>query len=151
MTRVTASVVLLASLFVAGLVPSVRADEECSNATLKGSFGVSGSGTFPNGIPFVTIGRFSFDGAGNLTATAILNLSDSTTLRREFTGTYTVDADCTGSAVLVEVGAGGSGGHFDLVIDDDGTEIRLIRTAPGIPGTFTFMGKKQFRGSEKDK
>jgi hypothetical protein len=46
-----------------------------------------------------------------------------------FTGTYTVNANCTGS--LVTTTPDGSITHHDLVIDDNKKEIRLMPTEPG--------------------
>jgi hypothetical protein len=119
-----------------GLVPKVHG-EECSNATLKGSFGFSGSGSFAGTTPFVAIGRISFDGTGNLEGTASVS-NGTTVFRFPFSGTYTVNSDCTGSNTFSD------GTHSDIVIDDDGTEIRFIRTDAGILNSG--VGRKQFPG-----
>jgi len=65
--------------------------------TLTGAFtaGVSG----PLGTPFNVLGRFVADGAGNLVTDF---LSTTSTVKRAITGTYLVNADCTGTARLVD-------------------------------------------------
>jgi hypothetical protein len=77
----------------------------CSNASLSGTFGIlapgftagaPGTGTL---APFNLVGRISADGAGNFG----LDRSVGAPLQqRQFTGTYTVNTDCTGTARLVD-------------------------------------------------
>ncbi len=81
----------------------------CTNATLSGAFGISGSGTATvaatettpvSAAPLSLLGRFAADGAGNLTPdTPAL---ESPLPKRQITGTYKVEADCTGTARLVQ-------------------------------------------------
>jgi hypothetical protein len=70
-------VILLATAVVLGIVPYAQADEQkdCSNATLRGSFGytitgLSFSAPPPLAGPFGQVGRQTFDGNGNTAATA---------------------------------------------------------------------------------
>lgn len=80
-------------------------DYGCSNATLKGeyAFGVTAytPAGLPNGPPQVVAGIKVFDGNGNLTQRDYIGDSLRTTGQIDFstgeTGTYTVNANCTGS------------------------------------------------------
>ena len=80
----------------------------CSNATLKGqyAFGVTAytPAGFPNGPPQVITGITTFDGQGNFTQRDYAGDSLRTMGQTDFstgeTGTYTVNTNCTGSAVL---------------------------------------------------
>src|SRR5205085_11575033 len=75
-------------------------DDACSNADLKGGFGFVISGTnLPTG-PFAFMGRFMADGAGNLTGSATEQAIFGAFRNVPFAATYTVNADCTGHAVL---------------------------------------------------
>ena len=47
-----------------------------------------------------------------------------------FTGSYTVNANCTGS-MTVET-SGGDRVHRNLVIVDDGKEVEFVSTDPGV-------------------
>ena len=81
----------------------------CSNATLKGlyAFGVTeytpAEGP-PNGPPHVAAGIKDFDGKGNFTQRDYggdnLRTMGQTDFSTGETGTYTVNSNCTGSAVI---------------------------------------------------
>jgi hypothetical protein len=132
-----AAVVVFATVFVLGIVPKARAGERCSNATLRGSFGYSSTGTLldtyvppPFAGPFAEVGRQAFDGKGNTDATATLSANGNiqpVTIQ----GTYTVHADCTGSMTLYVLPFQ-STVHADFVIDDDGGGLRAIVTESGV-------------------
>ena len=70
------------------------------------------------------LGVMSFDGAGNVSAVVTFNDDGISTLRVPRSGTYVVDADCTGTLLLDGVN------YWDLVLTDDAREGRLIQTAP---------------------
>jgi hypothetical protein len=126
----------LAALFASGIVPRAEA-QDCSNATLHGSFGYTSTGTLldsyvpaPYAGPFAEIGRQNFDGKGNTQATATLS-SNGNINKVTIEGTYTVNADCTGS-MTVNIPALEATVHADFVIDKDGTEIRAVVTDSGV-------------------
>jgi len=77
-----------------------------------------------SGIHRDALGVMSFDGAGNISAVVTFNDDGVSTLRVPRTGTYTVDADCTGTLILDGVN------YWDLVLTDDASEGRVIQTAP---------------------
>lgn len=116
-------------LMILGLVSRVQAHgEECSNASIKGSYGLSCEGTAVGVGPLAVIGVFTADGKGNGSEIETLSFNGVITTGATFTVTYTVNADCTGS--LVSTGLG-SVFHNDFVIDDNKKEIRLTPTEPG--------------------
>jgi hypothetical protein len=138
------SLVLLASTLVVGAVPNAQA-EQCSNASLKGSYGFYSTGTVvPAGTPRVVLGRETYDGKGNFTNTVMVNSNGTVTQLNDF-GTYTVNADCTGTLFGK---ASGVTLHFVLV--DGGKEVyRLILQPP--QGLVVFgISKKQFPDNEQD-
>jgi hypothetical protein len=149
------TLVLFAIVFVLGIAPRAQAGENrgCSNATLRGSFGYTASGTLlptavpaPLAGPFGEIGRQTFDGNGNTTATATIN-ANGNIVNVTIEGTYTVNPDCTGSMTR-DVSPLGVTAHDDLVIDDDGVELRTIATDPGEIETYVY--RKQFPGSRRE-
>ena len=142
--------IAFAIVFVLGIAPRAQAGENkgCSNATLRGSFGYTATGTLlPTAVPaalagsFGEIGRQTFDGNGHTTATATIN-ANGNIVKVTIEGTYTVNPDCTGSMTLTISPLGATGG-VDFVIDDDGVEIRTISTDSGI-SVETRVYRKQF-------
>ena len=132
----TTLIVVFAAVFVLGVLPRAQADEHrgCSEASLKGSFGFTSTGTLlalppPSAGPFAEIGRQTFDGNGNTDATATLS-ANGNIKRVTVQGTYEVNPDCTGSMRLV-VFPFNSTVDLDFVIDDDGAELRAIVTGTG--------------------
>jgi hypothetical protein len=67
----------------------------CSNATLNGSYGLHATGTVTGVGDFNAVGRFSFDGKGNLTGKLFVRLAGNNMEPPAFTGTYSVSPDCT--------------------------------------------------------
>jgi hypothetical protein len=110
--------------------------KECSNATLRGSFGYTSTGTLldsyvppPFAGPFGEVGRQTFDGKGHTDATATTS-SNGNIAKVTIEGTYTVNPDCTGSMTL-NVSPFDSTVHADFVIGDDGAELRAIVSDSG--------------------
>ncbi len=88
-----------------GLAASVvRADGGCSLASLNGPYAVARQGTvvvqLPNlpapPAPFAEVAIAHFDGAGTFFGSASVNIG-GVALNVPFTGTYTVNSDCTGN------------------------------------------------------
>ena len=149
-----ATVVVFATVFVLSIAPKARAweHEECSNATLKGSFGYTSTGTLletfvppPFAGPFAEVGKQTFDGKGKTEATGTLSANGNILSKVTFDGTYAVNPDCTGSMTLSS-SLGVS--HADFVIDDDGSELRLIFTDGGVVESRVY--KKQFGEGRKE-
>ena len=131
MKRAITSVVFVisfVSLLVLGLVSRVQAGE-CSNVSIKGTYGLSCEGTIVGVGPLAVIGVFTADGNGNGSEVETISVNGVSTIGATFTVTYTVNADCTGS--FVSTGPDGSVFHNIVVIDDNKKEIRLTTTDPG--------------------
>ena len=138
MKRTIVSLVLLASTLVVGAVPNAQA-QQCSNASLKGSYGFYGSGfNIPAGTPRVSLGRETYDGKGNFTNTVTVN-SNGTVIHGNNFGTYTVNADCTGTLFdkVSEVTS-------EFVLVDGGKEIYRLTFPPGPALVAYGVSKKQF-------
>ena len=121
-------VMAFVSLLVLGLVSRVQA-RECSNASIKGTYGFSCEGTIVGVGPLAAIGVFTADGKGNGSEVETLSVNGEISRGVVRTDTYTVEADCTGS--FVSTGPDGSVIHNDFVVADNEKEIRLIATEPG--------------------
>jgi hypothetical protein len=122
--RSIVSVVAFAGLLC--LVTGSRAQAACSNASLKGTYAASCTGTV--GLPDspvlqAIVGIVTFDGEGGLSVKATLMQNGGPAVPLNATGTYTVNADCTASDVL----AGAF--HYDIAVFDQG--FFSIETDPG--------------------
>jgi len=111
-------------------------DDECSDASLKGTYRVLGAGT---NIGVALIGAVGFrvlDGAGNLTQAEDTFSSNGTISHRiGRSATYSVKVDCTVTEVFED------GLTFDGVIVAGGREAFFVRTNPGT--AITALYKKQ--------
>ena len=85
------------TLVVFGLAIGMQAQDKanCSNATLHGSYGLHATGTIIGVGDFAAVGRFTFDGKGNLTGKLFVRVNGNNMAPPEFTGTYSVSPDCT--------------------------------------------------------
>jgi hypothetical protein len=146
MKRTTATSIFAVAL--AGLILGAtlaRADDKgCSNATLKGTFGVTNTGLIvaPPQFAgaFAGVGTQIFDGKGGTNATATVS-ANGNIVKVTITGTYTVNPDCTGFMTL-NISPVGVTNHATFVIVDDGAEIRAINTDPG--SVITTVIQRQF-------
>jgi hypothetical protein len=144
----TTIVIVFTIVFGLGIVSRAKADDdvkECSNATLKGSYGFTSTGTIlpplfgqpsysfdgPAG-PFAEVGRQTFDGKekGETEYTATINNNGEITTGLLFKGTYSVNKDCTGTMTLTQTMPFPSTVTFNFVIDDNGSEIRALLSGP---------------------
>src|SRR5215471_15793907 len=84
-----------------GLAPLAKAEARtCSNATIKGAFARTDQGFVipPNSAPMPLAGLslMTFDGNGRWMVTGYGSLNGTHPPAATSTGTYTVNADCTG-------------------------------------------------------
>jgi hypothetical protein len=127
---------LLRSVLALGVVALImQVSLPCAQAydlsSLNGSYADSGSGfAGRTGVPVSSAwaasgaGLFTFDGAGNFAATLVLN-NAGITIQRNPTGTYTVNADGTGTIAWTSFGTPIS--RF-FVIGDGGNQVRYVQT-----------------------
>ncbi len=94
------TVILGLVVLVVPLAAQTRATP-CTLATLKGSYGALEEGTFL-GAPYIAAAITTYDGAGHFSGTAFANIG-GTPLPGTFTGTYTVDSDCTVSEEMTTI------------------------------------------------
>ena len=121
-----------------GIVAKVYAENGCTLRTLNGSYGAAGDGlitfgqppvTSSNTIPIAVAGVQTFDGTGNFSLSNTTNLG-GLVFPSTGAGTYTVNADCTGS-VTINV-SNGEVLHSNIVIVDHGRQILNVSTDPNI-------------------
>ena len=114
------------SIFI--VVPGLHA--ACSTASTAGRFGFTTTGSIPAVGPVAATGIFTQDASGNITGTQTRSLNGSVA-DETFTGTATVNSDCTGTDT-VQVFQDGSlvrTTTLHVVYDDNGREARAIFTS----------------------
>lgn len=140
---VLAGLVILAPATKHGftVVPVVHAQSGCSVATLSGNYGftfgpagVLKLKTGKTAVPWVGAGLATLDGAGNMTATWANSFNGRITQGNVWTGTYTVNSDCTGVMT-------GSGATMSFAAVGGGAEILGVGIDNGEGWTIDF--KKQ--------
>ena len=108
-------------------------NRRCSNRTLSGDYGCSVQGVLLNvpGLPpeatFVAVTTSHFDGQGNVTGSehAVVNGMSFNPGWDMNVGTYTVNPDCTGTAVVTTPNSPVPLNLY-FVIVDNGKEIRQV-------------------------
>jgi hypothetical protein len=121
---------------LASIAPSAQA-AQCSLSKSAGSYGftLSGSVILPTGpIPIAAVGRANLDAAGNAAGTESRSVGGGFA-NETFTGTYTVNTDCTGSATLnfYESGQLVRTSVLTVVFDNNEREIRIVQKSLQLP------------------
>ena len=106
----------------------------CSQATLNGTYSLSGNGTM-GGVAVATRGKVTYDGHGSGQATFTQSSGGFVQKFVAVPGVYTVNADCTGSKTFNGTTT------YDFLVTPDGREITWIITNPG--GVFTGNAVRQ--------
>jgi len=123
----------------------------CTKATAAGRWGFSTNGSIPAIGPVAATGVFTQDGSGNITGTQTRSLNGDIA-DETFTGTATVNADCTGTDTI-QVFQGGvlvRTTTLHVVYDDKGREARAIFTSivlpdgTSLPSIITIEGRRLF-------
>jgi hypothetical protein len=134
--RRTVVILSMATLYVSLAATAQAQGPACSLALTAGKWGFSTSGTVVGIGPRSSLGIFTLDAAGNLLngkATASLNGAVTGEL---FSGTYTVNPDCTGKSAINVTDLSGNKlftGTLDLLFDENGREFRAIFTSVTTP------------------
>jgi len=79
--------------------------------------------------PFAWAGNETYDGAGHVVG-AFTASNNGEIVHRTYTGTYTVNADGSGSTLLTD--SNGDVTHFDIFIQKGGDEVSYVETDPGV-------------------
>jgi hypothetical protein len=108
---------------------------KCSEATLKGTYLFAQNGVEIKGDeqrPVAIAGYEVFDGNGKVKGVDSSNFNGEITRNERFSGTYTVNADCTGTATYSD------GTRYDQFIAPDGSILTFVLTKPSEGVTSAF-------------
>jgi len=133
--QVPLKTIALTVLMVAASVPGAAASgPHCSSKTAIGSWGFTSTGSIPVIGPVAAVGIFTADGSGNLSGSQTRSLAGAIA-DETFTGTYTVNSDCTGTDVIqvYESGVLVRTSTLKVVYDQNGRESRAIFQSVVLP------------------
>ena len=127
------------------LLPAPELYGNCADASLNGTYAYSGQGftevtpdiSSAGFAPFAQTGLVVYDGKGHIpsgTFTYSTTTANGGSFRGTFTGTYTIKADCSGTAT-VDLGDGNLL-HFDLVVQPPSTYTLINTDAGGFLGVY---------------
>jgi hypothetical protein len=149
---ITAALVMIVCCVVISSTPAqaqwdssnLSHERGCSNKTLSGDYGFASQGVLlnvpgvPPGTPFRSVGLAHFDGKGSLTWVehTVVGGVPLNTGWTPATGTYSVNRDCTGTAVVFTPN---SPVPLDLafVVVRQGNEVHTVLDANAITTVFT--------------
>ncbi|SRR6266849_477554 len=114
----------------------------CSNATLHGSYGLRATGRTLAGGDIVVLGRFTYDGKGNLSARLFNRLPNAANETFTLTGTYSVSSDCTVSDVWHPDNGGADSTHESVLVNQ-GKGFFILNTTEGAPVVISGEAKRQ--------
>src|SRR5215510_7705572 len=127
-------------VFFSALTAVLAGDGNCGASSLTGSFGFHLTGTnLHHNWLYAIVGRFEADGQGKLRGTATHSAQGNVS-RTTFSGKYTVNADCTGTAVLTFQNEIVS--NLDFVISGDLNDVYFIDFDSGVVESGT--ARRQF-------
>jgi len=110
---------------------SIASASSCSLARVAGSYGYTTNGAIPTLGPFAAVGHVIFDSSGHFDGAQTTSFA-GTIFDETVSGTFTVNSDCTGTAVVNVYHSGVlfRTTNLDLVWVGNRNEIRAIfRTA----------------------
>ena len=126
-TRSLGYALVFAAVALLGKPAPAEADRGCNLRSVRGDFGYEVTGTNLAFGLVSAVGRVNADGNGTLLGTDTLS-ANGTILRRQITGAYTLEPNCTGTVIFTD--NFGQTTNLDFVLVDKGDELRFIQTDP---------------------
>jgi hypothetical protein len=114
--------------------------QSCSNATLHGSYGLHATGVIIDVGEFAAVGRFVFDGQGNLTGHLFARV-DGNNSESTVTGTYSVSPDCIVTDEW-HISNGEISTHTSVIVDE-GKGYVILNTTEDNPTVISGEARRQ--------
>ncbi len=121
---------LVFCMIASGLVSAAQDRGSCSNASLHGSFGLRATGNTTTGGALIVLGRFNFDGAGNLTAKLFTRTPTGANVADTYTGSYSVGSACIVTDFWLADTTGVVTTHVSVIVDN-GKGYYVLNTTEG--------------------
>ena len=142
--RIALGVFLLIALL--GITNTAHASS-CRLSGVAGTYGYTTSGSIPTIGAVASVGRIVLDASGNLTGSQTSSFN-GTIVHETLSGTYTVNADCTGTATVNVYHSGvlARTTNLEVIFENEQRELRAIFMTAGT--VLTVNGKKTFHNDE---
>jgi hypothetical protein len=142
-SMIATPIMVVCGLLFTASVARADDDDKCTDRTIRGDFGFASEGVLigipglPAQAPFQSVGVAHFNGKGGLTwlEHTVTNGTPANTDFVAANGTYTVNANCTGTAV-VSTPNSQFPLHLAFVIVKEGREIHTVLDANAIATVF---------------
>ena len=126
----------LITMALLGQGPAAQA-AQCSQSRVAGKYGFTLNGVviLPTGaVPIAAVGKAVLDADGSVSGTEARSVGGSYA-DETFTGTYTVNADCTGTTTLQFFESGNlvRTSVLSIVFDNNQREIRMVQKSLTLP------------------
>jgi len=131
-------------LFGVATERTAQGQPTCSNASLHGSYGLRATGVTGGGGNFAAVGRFTFDGKGNLTGRLFLRVAGND-VEVNVTGTYSVSPECTVDDTWNT--PAGPSTHKSIIVNQ-GRGYFILNNTSGDGSVISGEAKKQFSENE---
>jgi hypothetical protein len=99
----------------------------CSNASIKGLYGLLITGYDSSGQYQMGVGQIKSNGAGGFTGVETVSDDGLIYNNQALTGTYSVSSNCTGSGTIINV-KHGTQSHYNFVVDPLGKQVEAVGT-----------------------
>ncbi len=131
----TAFAGFFAVVLLVGMAGHAQAEEGCSLARSKGKWSFTDNGTVIGVGPRTAVGIFTMDGAGNIIDAAATSSLNGAIAAETFSGTYTVNSDCTGKVNVTIYSSGIEVLALTMYVsfDSDMRELRGVFTSATLP------------------
>ena len=148
---------LVASVVSMPRTAQAQSQRHCSNASVIGKWGFTTEGTILGLGPVAAVGVITFDAQGNVNGKQTRSLAGQVA-DETISGTYAVNADCTGT-ILADVFQSGvkvRTATLSTVILDNGREARSLFTSlvlpngVSLPTVITTNAKRLFPTEDED-
>ena len=129
------TVIFASSLLLSTAGFAAAEKRACSLGQSAGNWAFTDNGTVVGVGPRTAVGIFTLDGAGNLTNGVATSSLNGNVAQETFSGTYTVNSDCSG-AVSLTIYSGGTeilALTVNLAFDNDMKEMRGIFSSASLP------------------
>lgn len=130
MCFVLVACVFMALVCVAPAQTAIAPATTCSNASIKGLYGLIITGYDSSGHYQMGVGQINANGTGSFTG--VESVSDDGVIfnNQALTGTYSLSSNCTGSGTIKNV-KNGTISHYNFVVDPGANQVEAAGTDSG--------------------
>ncbi len=122
--------VLMALVSAASAQTAIASASTCSNASIKGVYGLLITGYDASGLYQMGMGQINANGTGSFTG--VESVSDDGVIynNQSLSGTYSISSNCTGSGTIKNI-KNGTTSHYNFAVDPVANQVEAAGTDSG--------------------